>query len=1096
MNGMGKEAKRIWIKDMTLSHKVSFLCLQETKTVINSVGLVSSVWGNRNLEFVALDSTGNSSGILTVWDGDLFQVHNSSKMEGFVKVCGLWKGNNTKLGVINVYAPQGVNCKKTLWENITKEMNLEPEVAWVVCGDFNEVRCADERRGSSLDIRGTKIFNDFISNAGLIDLRLGGRRFTWMNADGSKLSKLDRFLLNQNFLDGWPLSNALALPRVLSDHCPILLDTKDVDFGPIPFKLFNSWLNLPEFETLVRERWNDELPGVSNLSKIETLSRKLRHLKTHIKRWSAEIRRKTDAEVTDLKNKIGAIDLLAEVGSIDDSLVKERAELMVNLNELLDMKETATDKIRNAVWDFFNSKFAEQHPIRPVITSSLFKTLSVSQRERLEIPFSEQEVKKAVWNCGSNKAPGPDGFTLEFVRKFWDVVGKDFFEAVKYFEVHQKLNPGSNASFITLIPKLKDPLSLVDYRPINLIGCVNKVISKVLAERLKDVLDSVISNTQTAFVKGRSILDGPLMVNELISWAKKMRKKLLILKVDFAKAFDTLNWNFLDNILSQMGFGDKWRAWMQGVICTAKVSVLVNGSPTKEFSLGKGVRQGDPLAPFLFILAAEGLTVAMKEAQRANIFKGVRFNSMLDDVSIFQFADDAIFVGEWSYRNAKNLLCVLKCFEACSGLKINLSKSSLSGVLVTKEEVKNMARRLNCKEETFPFKYLGLPVGGNMNLLKYWQPLIEKFRKKLSDWKARTLSLGGRSCLCKSVLGALGTYLFSLYKAPKKVINILESLRRKFLWGGTGDKKKICWTKWENVIRDKQCGGLGIGSLRAFNLALLTKWRWREKIESDAFWNKVVRGCNGNARHTNGTINGRGTWHTILGVEKDLEEMGINLSSFLKPKEDGLGWVWELEQNGNYTVRSLRRLIDGVNLPAAEKETDWNRWIPNKTNILIWRTLNNRLPTRDNLLKRGIFLQSPDCPICHSFPECLDHVTTSCSNTRVLHAHLAKWVDWWPINTSAITDFWEKMGQAGGNELHTKVRKVIGAAFISTIWRHRNNKVFKGTFKKDEELVRDIQFTAFNWIRCRKKGCNILNWEAWICNPVNAVNSCISLVAR
>ncbi|KAJ9555293.1 hypothetical protein OSB04_009907 [Centaurea solstitialis] len=355
----------------------------------------------------------------------------------------------------------------------------------------------------------------------------------------------------------------------------------------------------------------------------------------------------------------------------------------------------------------------------------------------------------------------------------------------------------------------------------------------------------------------------------------------------------------------------------------------------------------------------------MKEAQRANIYKGVRLNNLVDDISIFQFADDAIFVGDWSYQNAKNLLRALKCFEACSGLKINLSKSSLSGVRVAKEEVKNMARRLNCKEDSLPFKYLGLPVGGNLNLSRNWRPLIGKFRDKLSGWKAETLSIGGRSCLCKSVLGALGTYLFSMYKAPKKVINLHEGLRRNFQWGGTDDKKKICWTKWDNVIRDKQCGGLGIGSLRALNLALLTKWRWREKTEADALWNKVVRGCNGNTRATGGSSKGRGTWHAILGVEKDLEEMGINLSSFLKPKDDGSGWFWELEQSGNFTVRSLRRLIDGVNLPAAETGTEWNHWIPNKTNILIWRALNNRLPTRDNLLKRGICLPTPDCPICH-----------------------------------------------------------------------------------------------------------------------------------
>ncbi|KAJ9547476.1 LOW QUALITY PROTEIN: hypothetical protein OSB04_020019 [Centaurea solstitialis] len=172
------------------------------------------------------------------------------------------------------------------------------------------------------------------------------------------------------------------------------------------------------------------------------------------------------------------------------------------------------------------------------LRSNLFKKITDEQKSWLESSFSVQEVKNAVWSCGNNKAPGPDGFTFEFIRKFWAVVGDDCVEAVKFFELNGRINPGSNASFITLVSKVKDPLTLSDYRPINLIGCVTKVISKVLAERLKGVLDTVVDKAQSAFIKGRN---GPLMVNEVIKWAKKKKKKLLIFKADFAKAFDSLN---------------------------------------------------------------------------------------------------------------------------------------------------------------------------------------------------------------------------------------------------------------------------------------------------------------------------------------------------------------------------------------------------------------------------------------------------------------------------------------------------------------------------------------------------------------------------
>ena len=137
-------------------------------------------------------------------------------------------------------------------------------------------------------------------------------------------------------------------------------------------------------------------------------------------------------------------------------------------------------------------------------------------------------------------------------------------------------------------------------------GCVSKVISKVLAERLKRVITAVISPEQTAFVSGRSITDGPLIVTEIISWAKYRSKSTFVLKVDFEKAFDNLNWSFLFDILHQIGFGSVWIGWLKGVLTSARVSVLVNGAPTNQFNLEKGVRQGDPLSPFQFIIAIEG----------------------------------------------------------------------------------------------------------------------------------------------------------------------------------------------------------------------------------------------------------------------------------------------------------------------------------------------------------------------------------------------------------------------------------------------------------------------------------------------------------
>ena len=151
------------------------------------------------------------------------------------------------------------------------------------------------------------------------------------------------------------------------------------------------------------------------------------------------------------------------------------------------------------------------------------------------------------------------------------------------------ISNGCNSSFITLIPKVQDPLNLSDYRPISLIGCYYKIISKILAERMKKVIDKVIGEEQNAFIQGRYILDGGLIANEACDYLKKEKKKAFLMKIDFEKAYDSVNWNFIQNTLLQMGFGERWCKWVQTCQKSASVSVLVNGSPTLEFKMERGL---------------------------------------------------------------------------------------------------------------------------------------------------------------------------------------------------------------------------------------------------------------------------------------------------------------------------------------------------------------------------------------------------------------------------------------------------------------------------------------------------------------------------
>lgn len=205
------------------------------------------------------------------------------------------------------------------------------------------------------------------------------------------------------------------------------------------------------------------------------------------------------------------------------------------------------------------------------------------------------------------------------------------------------------------------------------------------------------------------------------------------------------------------------------------------------------------------------------------------------------YADDVMFVGDWSPVNFLNLKRLLRCFSLTSGLRVNFSKSKVFGVGVGKEEMGRLANFMGCEASEFPFTYLGLPIGANMKLAKNWNPVIERFKCKLNCWKKNTLSFGGRLTLVNSVLGSLPLYYMSVYKAPSKVIDKLEMIRRRFLWKGTVEKRCINWVAWDKVTTPKHMGGLGVKDLKDFNNSLLAKWWWKLRKESSALWSKVIK---------------------------------------------------------------------------------------------------------------------------------------------------------------------------------------------------------------------------------------------------------------
>lgn len=665
VRGMGVDAKIQWIYRLKSKHKLNVIGIQETW--MNDVSKIDArgCWGSTNFDCEGVGSYGRSGGIICIWDGDIFSKINVLKSRHYLIVVGRWKGISENVVFANIYAPQAQGEKNALWEELIQiKANLNG--LWVMFGDFNAVRRPEERLNSHFCPKSAFEFNEFIQRSGLIDFNMGGHKFTYFCQAGAKLSKLDRFLVCPNLTLLFPLAKVTAHNRELSDHCPVTLTTSFVDYGPPPFRLFNSWIVTEGFELVIKKTWGDFIGyGTPDLY----LAAKFRAVKNAIKRWRQQVVANENLDCDNYRRTIERLDRLAEDHGLSESEVKERNTAMQKLMEgekrkSMDLKQKARIKwmvdgdentkffhgvinaknrkqringllingrwsedvaeVKNEVFRFFSEKFKEKTPIRPKFTSSLFRSISSQTAQELESVISLEEVKSAVWNCGSERAPGPDGFTFKFLKTFWDIISGDVMKFIRHFEEHGHLGRGCNSSFFTLVPKIKDPNTLGDYRPISVIGSMYKIIAKILAARMKKVIGEVVGEVQSAYVEGRNILDGPLIMNEIYAWAKRSKKEVLMFKVDFDKAFDSINWDYLDSVLMQMGFGIKWRRWISGCLTSARASVIVNGSPTYEFEMTKGVRQGDPLSPFLFIIAMEGLNVALQSAGEQNIFKGIQ----------------------------------------------------------------------------------------------------------------------------------------------------------------------------------------------------------------------------------------------------------------------------------------------------------------------------------------------------------------------------------------------------------------------------------------------------------------------------------------
>jgi hypothetical protein len=452
------------------------------------------------------------------------------------------------------------------------------------------------------------------------------------------------------------------------------------------------------------------------------LSCKLKALKGDLRRWNSEVFGHVGKRKKVLLDGIRELDICGEGRGLDEDERRSKDVLSLELERLLLCEEISWRQKSRALWlregdkntkffhrvansnkrnnaiesliingslsseatdikehivQFYTQLFTESCSRRPIPDGLSFQSIESEEGLWLERDFEESEVLEVIKELQGDKAPGPDGFTMGFVQTCWEVIKEDIMAVFKDFHTKGRFQKSFNATFIALIPKKARAEELKDYRPISLVGIVYKLISKVLANRKKNVLEKIISKSQNAYIEGRQILDSVLIANECIDSPLKSGEPGLLCKLDLEKAYDHVNWEFLLFILQRCGFGEKWRNWIAFCISTVRYSVLINGEPLGFFSSSRGIRQGDPLSPFLFVIVMEAPSRMMEAIEASGLVAGFSVGSRNNpglSVSHLLFADDTLILCGADEEHLRNLRCLFLCFEVVSGLKINLSK--------------------------------------------------------------------------------------------------------------------------------------------------------------------------------------------------------------------------------------------------------------------------------------------------------------------------------------------------------------------------------------------------------------------------------------
>eukprot|EP00253_Pinus_taeda_P034952 PITA_34952 len=716
-----------------------------------------------------------------------------------------------------------------------------------------------------------------------------GRELFWKDLLSKSLMKAPLMVVGGDFnfslgrAEAWGPS---AKEDPLSDFFfQALTDNKLID--PSPINLKPTWRNRRTGEDRIAKR----LDRNSNESKSFLFMENLKRLKKATISWAKERQKKQNEDLIKIREELKSLESIGADGYSTQatkdrilSLKKAQNQILLAKEEEWRLKSRAIwlksgdentsffhnyakgRKSVNTIWSlkdeegrevktFSNLSGLGQRHFQRIFSDSGGATIAEVMRaaqcfpsfleedEATELtnPVSKEEVEAAMKSMGKDKSPGPDGWTIELYLHFFDLIGSDITEVVEESRLKGEIYKPFNSTFIALIPKKDEPETFEDFRPISLCNCIYKIIAKVIAIRLVPILSRNISMEQFGFLDGRQIHEAIGVAQEVLHSIKQKKKKGVVLKIDLSKAYDRINWLYIRLLLTHLGFNYSFISWIMGCITNVSFVVLINGAASPFFKSQRGLRQGCPLSPLLFLLVAKGLSRLIHQARRTDKIKGIEVAINLY-ITHLLFVDDILIFSNGSCDELKEFKIIIDLFMKATGMQTNYGKSQVCVAGYNRRECNSMSILFpfHLQPLASPFKYLGFWLKPDAYKKEDWNWLIAKIEARISHWSYRWLSRAGRLTLLKSVLLAIPVYWAALTWIPKGILEKIRRLCCRFLWAGSNEKSVLPWVAWDKIARPKEWGGWGIKRLPEFSLSLAAKSGWR-LISMENLWTRVIK---------------------------------------------------------------------------------------------------------------------------------------------------------------------------------------------------------------------------------------------------------------